>query len=451
MAPDVWHRLMKSLAPEEFFEELGIEEQNEVSRWKQKRNMLLPDRIKKEIDAELECDTTLIRKSIPFMKIDLAGSNSGVSSIHEEKEAQLTIWEPTDDQANLLKDNSTIELHNLAVKDTQYEGVLQLTATNRTLIEAVPDSSSTSIRPAALKTPATMFDIHLLSHKRKPLQPICAENADHTVDTVATVIRIVESEEIDTKLYDVYVTDETKLTLKIHCDLLPADLPLCDEENFSDFVTGRFYRLQVKPFDYEENCAVAQWREDSSFTQYSEVPSTARRMEALCQWSSTWKGISRLLSVQCHVDAQVPSWEQDETRVAIGYVVGLRVEVADQSTMKLLLAVDCALANDFQEWEVTASILEAMLSMVREDDDEQMFGGDTVALPSDEEERAAKLEVLGSIMRGRGVLWRFQLQKVDHDGDDDDDGFPCDEFIVTDASLADTEGIGHVYGFIADS
>jgi hypothetical protein len=90
-------------------------------------------RVQEEVKAELETDTTVLRESLPFIPVRVHGVHQSTSKCEE---GLLTIWETTKEQLSLLKKGTAVELQSLAVQETGYVGLLQLTASSRTLMES---------------------------------------------------------------------------------------------------------------------------------------------------------------------------------------------------------------------------------------------------------------------------------------------------------------------------
>ena len=435
MAPAVWHRLMKSHSPGEFYDDLCNEDKLEVSNWKAKREGLLPDRIQKEIDASLECDTSLIRKSTPLIRAHVSSFDVLAPDVVAGRDAHLTIWDPSDEQVSVLKEGTILEVYNLSVRDTTFDGNLQLTANGRTRIEAFSKDLSAHLakrcQHARIKS---LFRVHALSHKMTSGSDLVQTIEGDQVDTVVTILGIEEREERDGLLFFIYVTDETNLILRIHCDKLPTGFGLFEQENPSNQDIVYFLRLRIMPFDYAENCAVATWDDESSFALTSSIAGVQRRLGELRQWSSSPKGKGQINRAQRYVNARIPTWEQYGWRTAIGYVVGLL-----KSGQFLNLAVDCAHCTSIQEWELPPTVLDSMLEILAKLGDDNT--NRCVGLPLEDDERVQELKILGSILRSRGVLWRFSLKRLENPVA----GTTDIQFIVHDVSLADTQALGYAY------
>ena len=193
-------------------------------------------------------------------------------------------------------------------------------------------------------------------------------------------------------------------------------------------------------------CSTHIWRVPSSFqfslmgrqhrdaTSTSSIEEVQRRLDELREWSSSQKGKRQINRAQCCVNARVPAWEQYGWRTAIGYVVGLL-----KSGQCLHLAVDCAHCTSIQKWELPPTVLDSMLAVLAKLGDDNT--NRCVGLPLDDDQRVQELNILGSILRSRGVLWRFSLKRLGNPVA----GTTDIQFIVHDVSLADTQALGYAY------
>jgi hypothetical protein len=124
----------------------------------------------------------------------------------------LTIWEPTEEQLNILKEGTAFEIQNLAVRETPYGGLLQMTASTRTPIESIDlDVSSQSHLGYENRRFLGVFQIHALSHKLLA-NDFASKTRWPDVDTVAVHVKSIEPSD-SARGYRIYVTDESQLML----------------------------------------------------------------------------------------------------------------------------------------------------------------------------------------------------------------------------------------------
>jgi hypothetical protein len=389
------------MSPSEFFEGLNADDKVIVSKWREKRSSILRDRLQKEVEAELECDTSMTRKSTPFIRLlvqtqDVASQEEKPSKAVKCEEALLTIWQPTEEQIGVLKAGAVLQLQNVAVRESKYDGLVQLTANSRTCLEAL-ESSVVPTRRSSQSSKRwfqNLFRIHIHSHK---LQGSANEN-NRLVD-VDTVVVLLKVETLDSSADAksiLYVTDETKLILRIHCDTVPCDLKGSLWEHQCGKIGAMrilsFSNLRVLPFDLVENCAVARFCDTSILSK-----AASNRSDILRNWTESSGGQDTVDNVSYFMDARLSIRERHDYIVALGYIVGFKVE----SSASLQIEVDTG-GDELQDWEFPIHLLQ-----------ELDFEGSeaTVSLCPDEEKRATALGVMEKLFRARGVLFRFQLRR----------------------------------------
>jgi hypothetical protein len=391
---------MKSMSPSEFFEGLNADDKVIMSNWREKRSIILRDRLQKEVEAELECDTSLIRKSTPFIRLlvqtqDVASQEEKPYKAAKCEEALLTIWQPTEDQIGVLKAGSVLQLQNVAVRESKYDGLVQLTANSRTCLEAL-ESSVVPTRRSSQSTKRwfqNLFRIHLQSHK---LQGSADKNSRLVdVDTVVVLLKVETLDSSADEKLLLYVTDETKLILRIHCDIVPSGL----ERSSWEHQSGKegvmrilsLSNLRVLPFDRVENCAVARFCDTSILSKEA-----SNRLDLLRNWAESG-GQDTVDNVSHFMDARLSIRERHDWLTALGYIVGFKVE----SSSSLQIEVDTG-GDQLQDWEFPIHLLQ-----------ELVFEGSEVAvsLCPDEEKRAIALGVMEKLFRARGIIFRFQLRR----------------------------------------
>ena len=439
-APDIWKRLIVSTSPDEFFEALDSKEKTAISDWKERRLNILQRRIQEEVVAELETDTSLERKSTPFIRIKVASIiPSGKSKCDE---ALLTIWEPTEEQLQALKEGAAIQIQNLGVRQAPYDGLLQLTASNRTQMEAI-DISGFTCNPGFVghrkRQFHSLFQVHAISHKLM----MSSDNDFPTthwpdIDTVVVHVRTIVPSAHSVGEYRIFVTDESQLLLRIHCDeTLLSRITNAAPKRKSRVANNDddLYRvlqlcdLRILPFDYEEDCAVARFVDVSSLAVKTSTP----RVGMLQRWASFTRK-SHLQRVSLYLDARLTQWSRTDSLTAVGYILGLKIT----SSEGLHIEVDCGSSFGVEEWELPGPLLQKMILVAGG------IEGQQVALSLEEESRFAELGVVGPILRARGILWRFQLHSKAGSTATREGGC-C--FSISQASPVEKQSLGYLYAY----
>jgi len=414
-SPDVWKQVMTSSRPEEIHESFNDQDKDTFSRWKEQRSALIHSRVREELEAELETETSLTLESKRFQRVLVYSTNPKNSG---RESALLTIWQPTEEQLGLLKEGTSVEINDLAVRDTIYDGNLQLIASSKTIIKSFVFQASSLIEKIGFRHRRflNMFQVHKLSHeankttRKKPLD----------FDVAAVQMHVIEpSDFLDA--FTFYVTDETNLILKIYCKKPPLLLKtlLLGEKRFSPYAMRD---LHICPFDQEQQCAVAEFRERSSVVMSNQY------VERLVNWVSL-AAQKDLPQIVAYLRAGLPLWEQtSDKRISLGYIMGLRTE----SMEKIYIEVDCC-GHGCYEWKLPTRVLHQMISTISVDDLQ-------VSLCPEQEDRISKFGKLGSILRARGVLWRFQLSSA-----------TVNESVVCNATEANKHNIGLLYETLQQS
>ncbi|MGK3756068.1 MAG: hypothetical protein ACI8RD_008378 [Bacillariaceae sp.] len=401
---------MRSSRPEEIYETFDNQEKNIISKWREQRNALVHRRVQQEVEAELETETSLIRESKNFQRVRVYSIDPKTSC---RESALLTIWQPTEEQLGFLKEGTAVEIHNMALRDATYDGSLQLIANSRTVIESFTFQATSLIEKIGFRKRRflNIFQVHKLSHEATN-DRVNRKQSDF--DVAAVQIHVVEPSH-SSDAFSFYVTDETNLILRIHCKKPPLVLKalLLGEKLFSPYAMRD---LVICPFDQEQQCAVAEFRDMSSVVMSNE------HIERLKSWtsSSSQKDLSQIAA---YLRAGLPLWEQDsDQKVSLGYIMGLRTESKD----KIYIEVDCC-GHGCYEWKLPARVLQQMISTISADDLQ-------VSLCPEQEDRISKFGMLSKILRARGILWRFQLSSV-----------AVSESIVCSATEANRHNIGLLY------
>lgn len=400
---------MSSTTPEETYESFGNDDKCVISRWKEKRSSLIHRRVRDEVESELETETSLIRESTNFLRVKVHSIDP--KSFCNES-AMLTIWQPTEEQVGCLKEGISVEIHNLAVRESTYEGISQLVANNRTIIEPFAFEASSLAEKIGFRRRRflNLFQVHTLSHGASNLKGRMEKNV--TFDVAAVQIHVQTSKILDDFVF--YLSDETNLILRVHCKNPPSILKTLILSEKQSFPTYAMRDLFIRPFDQEQQCAVAE------FCDMSSVVLTNNRLEILSQWVAS-SSQSEIQQIAAYIKEGLPLWEHDRNeKIFLGYVMGLRIE----RTEKIYVEVDCCGQGSF-EWKLPVGILRQMMSAISlEKLEENIF--------PDKENRAAKVSSLSSIFRARCTLWRFQLSSEP-------------ESVVCSATKANKRNIGHLY------
>lgn len=370
-------------------------DQEILTKWHARRSSMIRRRIQEEVESELEVESSLLRESTPFVRIKVHSIQSKETR-HES--CILTVWQPTEEQLSILKEGCSVQIQNLAVRESSYDGRIQLSANSRTPIESYPIQSVSFMEQIGFRHRCflNLYEVHKLSHFADNLVG-SSITSGKDFDVAAVQINMMEPTDTCNERR-LYVTDETNMVLRIHCKVPLAGSTargLTSDGNLS-FIPLALCDLRIKPFDPDEQCAVAE------FGELSSIATTNCRVEELGRWVAVARD-KELQQIAAYCNANISLWDGGDQRIAFGYVVGLGAE----SVEKLFIEVDCC-GQGLHKWEFPIHLLESMLSALNSAETP------SVVLGPREESRVSNLGVLGPIFRARGVLWRFRLSSNRH-------------------------------------
>jgi hypothetical protein len=402
---------------EDMYESMTKSEQEDIVKWREQRATLIQKRVQDEVEAELETQASLLRESAAFLRVKVhsVDPKNGKNEI-----AILTVWHPSEEQMNLLKEGTVVQIFDLSVRDvcSPQDSHLQLTANTRTIIETCPwEIVSLYERIGYFERRLfTLIDVHMLSHTT------AAElKASGQVEFDTAVCLVVAEMPNPEKEVLLHLIDETCLMLRVQCKSLPFTLKNLLEGEENGPVAFVLRDLRLLSFDAVQQCAVAE------FTDWSSMVTTHGRIEELDAWAAG-EGCADVLAATSRLKIDLPEWEQtEEKRIGIGYIMGLRIEEKSQI---LYIQVDCC-GSHSQEWRLPITTLQQMVSMVSPES--------KLAVHSPQlENRLEELGALRPILRSKGMLWKFQLSCETIDKTDQ----AC---IVTKATPANKTFLGHYY------
>jgi hypothetical protein len=391
-APEAWQRFAMSAAPEDIFATMNESDREAITRWQAHRNSLIRRRIQDEVESELEVETSLLRESTPFVRIKVCS----IDPIPTRNEScVVTLWQPTEEQLSLLKDGNVVQMQNLTVRESSYDGHLQLGANSRTVMEscAMPPASYLERIDFNHRSFLNLFEVHKLSHSIGD-ESYSTKAVDHDIDIAAVQVKLIEPSCDSEAKYRIYVTDETGLVLRIQCKehLWGMAARGFMSDGTQSFVPVALCDLCIKPYDPKEQCAVAEFGELSSHAVADD------RIKDLNRWVAV-SSDSELLRIASYCQTTIPFWDGGEQLTAFGSVIGLSSEQLE----KICIEVDCC-GQGVHQWELPANVLESMILAL------SSSLGQTVLTTHEEDSRLSRLGVLGPIFRSRGVLWQFRLR-----------------------------------------
>lgn len=395
-APELWQRFLGHHDPESFLSNIDIRDKVALETWIERRSLLLQGRRQQEIEARLEELEDENDQVTPFIRllVQSAGGGNTLAPVPAEKKltemAMLTLWNPTDEQIEAIREGNILRIKNLGVGNNRYDGLLQLMANGRTSI-LVSSTATATTRSGVCDVPKLI----LLS--RRDLEMSRPTICSFETDLLGIVLSISKSHEHS--CWAVTITDASGLLVRVH--ILDAKgiatiqrLGISTPDLPKSFSVVLFRQIRVSPFDLQDGCGVADFLGTSSVTVLTDCP----RTKALLQWANSDRGFSRIGCLLSRLNARIPG-RQSNAIVAFGFIV----ELCLVSFQQLFVKVDCS-GGDIHTWKFPLSLMPKFLSVAEET-------SDYVVLNSQEEKRLASLMNVGLAFRSRRDLYRFQLQQ----------------------------------------
>lgn len=393
--------MIKEGSSPEFFEDLDEESKAVIEHWNTKRSALLRVRIQQEMEAKLEEHDFVSEPSMPFVKVLV--QSAVVFDDPSSVEAMLTIWKPSSEQLDTLRDGALLSFKNLDAKNTRFDGRIQLSGNNSTSISVVQQDNRQIFPSQSSGTYTGIFRLQLASkeleedEEREQLLP--------DVSVMGIVFKATQRGNYPS--WTVYLTDESNIRLRLESDATRNELDsflasipshsTCDEEERYRVVA--FRDLQLAPFDFSDNCAVVHFTADSRF----EPNPSCGRAERLNKCKETDAGRKRLRKLALYADVGVEEtirYNQETIRDAIGYIAGFHVL---SGKPQVFIQVDCG--GPIQTWKLPLSTMSAFAATCDELDED-------VVLNADEEINVKRLMRIGRVFRARQFPYRFTLKRT---------------------------------------
>lgn len=431
-APELWLSFLNHPDPEDFYAHLGADDRRIIDYWRDHRSPRVQALLQQEIDAKLEDFEDDFVLTTPYVRIlvrsliDTPGAKADSSEL-----GMLTIWNPSEEQLEVVREGNAIRIKNLGVGSHSFEGLQQFTANGQTPISRVSPHDGVSCH----ESPTTSVTrIHLMSRNQAAAS---TELETSDFDVVILMLQLCQSPDVPG--WVLLGTDPSGLPLRVECDIdrdvfaFLSPMSPWARDNLETCLVGRFRHVRLRPFDVESGCAVVQFKETSSFALAPHTP----RGQALVMSLISDRGRRRLDQLAARFDARIPSHLSDSgTAVTVGHIhrfVFLRNEL-------LLVDVDCSGMDEIQTYKFPLSLLPSFI----DDCAAAAANGQDppcVVLNEEEEGRLASLTNMGSAFRCRHQLLRFRIQRLCSTLS----SVPLCEYEVLDVSRVDTEAMAAWY------
>ena len=310
-APDEWKVMQDALSPTAYRSELDQGQKYQLDNWQSKRNTLVQEHTQKTVAKILRDDTKLSRNSTPFVKFLVKACSELTKEKQCKQEAVLTIWNPTEDQINLLQEGCVIRCKNIGVKSSSIYPI-QLSATSSTSLEKLsPQPQSSFIKSCGFQQ--RNYDSLMyteIKSKRLSFDPTDSVEAD----CCGCLVKVIE---IPTGLL-IYLTDKSKCVIRIEREFdhdLNTSL-LHWKKGILDLPLGSclfFKDIGILPFDPWEECAVGYWADISS--QHQEIDRSIELQHWYSNGGSTECNFASI-KLSCGIVKRTPS----KTAILVGSI-----------------------------------------------------------------------------------------------------------------------------------
>ena len=424
-APDLWKSMMNDRMPADFYERLDLDQRFVIDRWKDRRVVLLRKRMHQEMDAKLE---EVIRHPIKITRLIklLVRSIDDIDCLGASADAMLTIWNPSEEQLDTIKEDTAFRMKNIQVKQHRFDGLLQLSANSNTPMRVLLGAFKKTHGTRNFTSISRLF-----TNAVRLTVDQSAAGRHRQIDFIGAVIcsdlragmpesTILVTDESG-KLLRIKFGNGTGKVVQTHLShIVPTSL-----ENVQRACTvAAFKGLQLCGMDSELSCVVAKYTDRSSLELDLQNP----RVDQLKLWWNSEDGRSKLLQLASCTDLYIQHPPSHELR-AIGYMAKLLI----LSNARLAIEVDCG--------NSTTLVLKLPLSLVS---DFASLCGDLHPhefFMASEESKIEELKLLRHILQSRRNLYNFRLRHVVEPVPE----YPEIEFEIVHIALTETRALAALY------
>lgn len=330
-APDVWKGMSRSNDSQFYYCNLDEVDRLTIDSWLVRKRELLQAAQQKSIEGAMGkelCD----RRSTPFLRVRVKILRRvPIKSMHAANStALLTIWEPSDDRINLLKEGKAIRLRNFSCRP-QVDGEVQLSVNGKTSLEELPKASSSVLRNSGYEERffSPIIRLHIMSKSQR---------CQYDFDVVGYVVHAHSAKDPATSS-SVYMTDESGLLLRLdryfnseECFAPPWKMTKYSRECS---LVYSFQNLKLIDFDTVQNCAVALWTENSAVSS-----NINDRFAALTSFSKSKEG-EMLLKRVSTLSSRYPIVGKGVEKLSFAVGQFLSLEERFDTKMHAIASIDC--------------------------------------------------------------------------------------------------------------
>jgi len=352
MGPTEWKRMLSAVSPPDYYEKLTSFQRKEIDTWEERRGSMIQERTRKEITNILEEEDGLSRKSKRLLRVYVCSySNHGSAKDHNayksipahHDHALLTIWDVSDNQVDLFQEGTAVRLKNLGVKSKRCDGMLQLHANARAMMEKItPQPSKEFLRLSGFKKRKynNLLWAQLLS---KQMEKSCLHCPEHDCIGYLLKVSIVIIGDGGGKRVYLYLTDESGFLIRVERDFYNlsdscSSQWVCGSHDFRQGMILPIRDIRILPFDPVEGCAVGIWTESSSLGDLTNC----ERMFMLKEWCSSTSGKLICDNLLDKLGSHLPCFNKlpNTEAIVIGFVIAFKVHMSGKDHKIVNTTVD---------------------------------------------------------------------------------------------------------------
>ena len=323
--------MSRSNDPQFYYSNLDESDKITIDSWLLRKRELLQAAHQKAIEGAMSKELC-VRRSTPFLRVRVKIlRRAPIKSMNAANStALLTIWEPSDDRINLLKEGKAIRLRNLSCRP-QVDGEVQLSVNGKTSLEELRKPNSSVLQNSGYEERffSPIIRLHIMSK---------SERCQYDFDVVGYIVHAHPVKDSATSS-SIYMTDESGLLLRLerYFDSEEFFAPPWKMTKYSRecSLVYSFQNLKLINFDTVQNCAVALW------TEYSAVCSNINeRFLALTSFSKSKDG-EMLLKRVSTLSSSYPIVGKGVEKLFFAVGQFLSLEEKFDTKMHAIAAIDC--------------------------------------------------------------------------------------------------------------
>ena len=331
VAPLEWNRMQSSACQNDYYNKLSQLEQEAIDSWVQRRSSLIQIKSQSIITQRLENEPGMSWKHSRFIKLYVRalvtkGDNSRKrNEIEDCNQGMLTLWDPSEDQLNMLLEGNVLHFQNLAVKEKKVDNLLQLSIrgkANMDMVLPAPSPETLCISGYRKRKDHSLVQVHIESRK---LNASSIQSPEY--DLVGYLLKTREVIIGVTTRYLIYLIDQSGLVLRIERDAFSEkeNELIHWKNNTHEYGRGlilHLFDIRIRPFDPLQGCAVGIWTKHSSC---QEVKSNQKGLRVK-DWSECSEGrkvcdfILNRMNVHIPANGKLPK----QFAIIIGKLLGIR-------------------------------------------------------------------------------------------------------------------------------